>query len=208
MPLNAQEIEKGLRYLRRADPVMRDVIRKAGPCTLKPRRDRFHMLIASIISQQISGSAARSIRKRLLDHLAPEKLSPESLSRLTPETLRTLGLSAQKAAYMLDLANRVRTGELRLDKMGRLSDEKVIEELIKIKGIGVWTAQMFLMFSLGRPDVFPHGDLGVRTAIKTLYALDELPDKTTSHQIAACWSPYATIASWYCWRSLEFKDSD
>jgi len=205
MALNAEEIEKGLKHLRRADPVMKAVIRKAGPYTVKPRRDRFYMLVASIISKQISGSAARSIRQRLLDNLAPEKLSPESLSRLTPEVLRTLGLSSQKASYMLDLANRVRTGELRLDKMGRLSDEKVIEELVKVKGIGVWTAQMFLMFSLGRLDVFPHGDLGVRTAMKTLYGLGELPDKETSQKIATIWRPYASIASWYCWRSLEFK---
>ena len=205
MALNAEEIEKGLKHLRRADPVMKAVIKKAGPYTVKPRRDRFHMLVASIISQQISGSAARSIRQRLLDHLAPEKLSPENLSRLTPEILRTLGLSSQKASYMLDLANRVRSGELRLDKMSRLPDEKVIEELVKVKGIGVWTAQMFLMFSLGRLDVFPHGDLGVRTAIKTLYDLDDLPDKATSQKIATPWRPYASIASWYCWRSLEFK---
>jgi DNA-3-methyladenine glycosylase II len=184
---------------------MRELIRKAGPYTLRPRGDRFHMLVASIISQQISGSAARSIRQRLLDHVAPEKLSAENLSRLTPETLRQLGISTQKATYLLDLANRVAARELRLDRMGRLTDERVIEELIKVKGIGVWTAQMFLMFSLGRPNVFPHNDLGVRTAIRNLYGLEALPDKATSHRIAEPWRPYATVASWYCWRSLELK---
>jgi len=170
---------------------------------LKPRRDRFYALVSSIIAQQISGSAARSIRQRVLDHFAPEKLSPENLAGLTPEVLRTLGLSAQKAAYLLDLSQRVSSGQLRLEPMGRMSDEAVISELIQVKGIGVWTAQMFLMFSLGRPDVFPHDDLGVRTAIQKLYGLDELPDKTTSHRIAEPWRPYATIGSWYCWRSLE-----
>ena len=206
MALNAQEIERGLRHLRRADPVMRTLIQKAGPYTLKPRRDRFHALVSSIISQQISGSAARSIRQRLFDHAAPEKLSPGNLCRLTPDALRRLGVSPQKASYLLDLANRVVSGELRLETMGRRTDEEVIEELITVKGIGVWTAQMFLMFSLGRLDVFPHDDLGVRTAIRNLYELEELPDKATSHRIAEPWRPYASIASWYCWRSLELKD--
>jgi len=205
MALNSEEIEKGLRHLRRCDPVMRTLIRKAGPFAMKPRRDRFYALVSSIIAQQISGSAARSIRQRLLDHFAPEKLSAENLARLTPEVLRTLGLSVQKAAYLLDLANRVASGELRLERMGRMSDEEVIAELIQVKGIGVWTAQMFLMFSLGRPNVFPHDDLGVRTAIQKLYGLDDLPDKVTSHRIAEPWRPYATIGSWYCWRSLELK---
>ncbi len=182
---------------------MRGLIQRAGPYRLKLRRDRFHALVSSIISQQISGSASRSIRQRLHDYFAPDKLSPEGLAGLTPEKLRTLGLSSQKAAYLLDLAARVSSGDLRLEKLGRLSDEAVIEELIRVKGIGVWTAQMFLMFSLGRLDVFPHDDLGVRTAIRNLYKLDELPDKDTSHQIAAPWRPYASIASWYCWRSLE-----
>jgi DNA-3-methyladenine glycosylase II len=205
MASNAEEIARGLRHLRRADPVMRRLMRQAGPYTLKPRKDRFLMLVASIIAQQISGSAARSIQRRLFDHLAPEKLTAENLGRLTPEALRTVGLSGQKTTYLLDLANRVRTGELRLDKVGRLTDEGVIEELVKVKGIGLWTAQMFLMFSLGRLDVFPYGDLGVRMAIRNLYELEDLPDKTTSHQIAAPWRPYASIASWYCWRSLELE---
>jgi DNA-3-methyladenine glycosylase II len=204
--MKSEEIAKGLRHLRRADPVMGALIRKAGPFGLKPRKDRFHALVSSIISQQISASAARSIRQRLFDHVAPEKLTADNLCRLSPEVLRKLGLSAQKASYLLDLANRVTFGELKLAGMARLSDEAVIEELIKIKGIGVWTAQMFLIFSLGRPNVFPHGDLGVRTAIRNLYGLEELPDKPTSHRIAERWRPYASIASWYCWRSLELKD--
>ena len=206
MSTNNTEIEKGLRHLRRADPVMKEVIRKVGPYALKPRRNRFHALVSSIISQQISGSAARSIRQRLLDHLGgPNGLTAENLRRLSPEQLRTLGLSPQKASYLLDLAEPVAAGRLRLEKIARLSDELVIEELIAVRGIGVWTAQMFLMFSLGRLNVFPHDDLGVRTAIRNLYELEELPDKATSHRIAEPWRPYASIASWYCWRSLEFK---
>ena len=204
--MNSTEIEKGLKHLRRVDPIMRTVIGRAGPYQLKCRRDRFQALVSSIISQQISGSAARSIRQRLFEHVAPERLSPENLSCLTPEILRTLGLSSQKASYLRDLANLVVSGELRLDKLGRLEDEQVIEELIRVKGIGVWTAQMFLMFSLGRPDVFPHDDLGVRTAIRNLYGLKELPDRATSHRIAEPWRPYASMASWYCWRSLELEN--
>jgi DNA-3-methyladenine glycosylase II len=185
---------------------MRDVIRKAGPFRLKLGRDRFHMLVASIISQQISGKAAASIRNKLVQYIVPQKISPESLAGLSREELRSVGLSPQKATYLLDLAERVASGSLRLDRMGRMPDEKVIEALIEVKGIGVWTAQMFLIFSLGRLDVFPHADLGVRMAIRNLYSLDDLPDKDISHKIATPWRPYASVATWYCWRSLEFKE--
>jgi DNA-3-methyladenine glycosylase II len=138
--------------------------------------------------------------------VAPEKISSHTLSRLTPQQLRGIGVSPQKAAYLLDLAERVRSGGLKLDRIARLTDDEVIELLVQVKGIGVWTAQMFLIFSLGRLDVFPHDDLGVRAAIRNLYDLDDLPDKETSHRIAMPWRPYASVASWYCWRSLEFKD--
>jgi DNA-3-methyladenine glycosylase II len=104
------------------------------------------------------------------------------------------------------LADRVARGDLNLSRVARMTDEAVIEALIQVKGIGVWTAQMFLIFSLGRLDVFPHGDLGVRSAIRDLYALDELPNQEVCHRIATPWRPYASVASWYCWRSLEFKD--
>jgi DNA-3-methyladenine glycosylase II len=114
-------------------------------------------------------------------------------------------LSTAKSAYVLDLAERVSRGDLRLDLMNRRTDEEVIKTLIKVKGIGIWTAQMFLIFSLGRLDVFPHEDLGIRMAIRNLYSLDELPNKEVSFRIAALWRPYSSIASWYCWRSLEFK---
>lgn len=194
-----------MRHLRRRDPVLGAVIKAAGPFTLKTHRDRFGMLVRSIISQQISGSAARSIQRRLYELVLPGKIAPETLARLTPEKLRTAGVSPQKAKYLLDLAGKVSMGEVRLRRVARMSDEEVIEELIQVKGIGVWTAQMFLMFSLGRLDVFPHDDLGIRSALKNLYGLRELPDKETSHRIAAPWRPYATIASWYCWRSHEVE---
>ena len=204
--MSEQDIQQALRHLRRADPVMRQVIRKAGPFTLRPHRNRFRALVFSIVSQQISGKAAASIRAKLVEYLKPQPISAASIARLTLEELRSVGVSPQKAGYLLDLANRVTRGDLRLDRVARMSDEEVIDALIQVKGIGVWTAQMFLIFSLGRLDVFPHDDLGVRSAIRNLYGLDALPDKEISHRIATPWRPYASVASWYCWRSLEFKE--
>jgi DNA-3-methyladenine glycosylase II len=206
MTMQNNEIEQAIRHLRKTDPVMRDVIRKAGPFTMQLHRNRFRALVFSILGQQISGKAAASIRARLIEYLKPEQISPQSIARLTPEELRSVGVSLQKANYLLDLATQVADGKLRLDRVARMSDEDVIDALVQVKGIGVWTAQMFLIFSLGRPDVFPHDDLGVRSAIRNLYGLDELPNKEISHRIASPWRPYATVASWYCWRSLEFKD--
>jgi DNA-3-methyladenine glycosylase II len=206
MTMQNNEIEQAIRHLRKADPVMRNVIRKAGPFTMQLHRNRFRALVFSILGQQISGKAAASIRARLIEYLKPEQISPQSIARLTPEKLRSVGVSLQKANYLLDLATQVADGKLRLDRVARMSDEDVIDALVQVKGIGVWTAQMFLIFSLGRPDVFPHDDLGVRSAIRNLYGLDELPNKEISHRIATPWRPYATVASWYCWRSLEFKE--
>jgi DNA-3-methyladenine glycosylase II len=203
MPLDSVKIDRAIRHLRRADPVMRELIGKAGKMRLKLRQDRFHALASAIIAQQISGKAADSIRIRLEKHLSPEGISPQSLGRFSKEELRTLGISNQKATYLLDLASRVASGQVQLERMGRWTDEKVIQSLTQVKGIGVWTAQMFLIFSLGRPDVFPHSDLGIRSAMKNLYGLKDLPDKDASHRIAQPWRPYASIASWYCWKSLE-----
>ncbi|MGQ0633178.1 MAG: DNA-3-methyladenine glycosylase family protein [Planctomycetaceae bacterium] len=203
MPFDPQAISAGTRHLRRRDPVMRAVIDAVGPFTLTLDRDRFRMLVRSIIAQQISGSAARSIRARLDGLVAPGRVSPEKLAALTPVELRSAGLSPQKAAYLHDLAAKVTSRQVRLHRASRMTDDEVIADLTQVKGIGVWTAQMFLMFSLGRLDVFPHADLGIRSALKRLYVLRELPDRETSQSIAACWSPYATIASWYCWRSHE-----
>lgn len=203
MPLTADILRSARLHLRRSDPVMRDMIDDVGPCTLKPQRDRFAMLVRSIISQQISVSAARSIRERLEALVAPDPLSPETLLRFELDELRSVGLSPQKASYVLDLVTKSLDGTINLNTIGRRPDEAVIEELIQVKGIGRWTAQMFLIFSLGRPDVFPHDDLGIRLAIRDRYGLSDLPDKQTSHEIATPWKPYASIASWYCWRSLE-----
>ena len=194
-------IRHGLRHLRKSDPILGEVIRKAGPFRLNLRHDRFRALALAIVSQQISGKAARSIWEKL--KVVADPLSPERIRQLSVEELRVAGLSKQKASYLIDLSEHVSEGRLNLKRIGRLSDDAVIASLIEVKGIGVWTAQMFLIFSLGRLDILPHGDLGVRMAMQKLYGLDELPNRKTCHRIAKSWRPYASIATWYCWRSLE-----
>lgn len=203
MKLTPAHIQTARRHLRAADPVMKAIIDAVGPYTLRFERDRFAMLVRSIVSQQISTSAARAIRRRLQELAGPQGLTAENLARFGMGDLRSVGLSPQKASYVADLACKVNDGTVDLRRIGRLPDEDVVQTLTQVKGIGRWTAQMFLIFSLGRPDVFPHDDLGVRTAIRDRYGLDELPDKETSHVIAAPWRPYASVASWYCWRSLD-----
>jgi len=203
MKLTPTHIQSARRHLRAADPVMKAIIDAVGPYTLRFERDRFAMLVRSIVSQQISTSAARAIRKRLQDLAGPTGLTAANLVRFSLDELRSVGLSPQKAAYVADLSSKVNEGTVDLRQLGRLTDEQVVEQLTQVKGIGRWKAQMFLIFSLGRPDVLPHDDFGVRTAIRDRYGLAELPDKATSHAIAAPWRPWASVASWYCWRSLD-----
>jgi DNA-3-methyladenine glycosylase II len=203
MRLTPEDKRRARRHLRASDPVMRAMIDAVGPYTLRFDRDRFGLLVRSIISQQISTSAARAIRKRLMEFLGSDGLMAANLARFSTDELRSVGLSPQKASYVGDLAAKVNDGTVNLQQIGRLSDERVVETLTRVKGIGRWTAQMFLILSLGRPDVFPHDDLGVRTAIRDQYGLDDLPDKETSHTIAEPWRPYASVASWYCWRTLD-----
>ena len=203
--LKQTEIQKARRHLRTADPVMKAIIDAVGPFTLGLERNRFRMLICSIISQQISGSAATSIIRRLRTLAGPGGLKAANLARFSIAELRSVGLSPQKASYVTDLVQKVNDGTVDLRQIGRLSDERVIDQLTEVKGIGRWTAQMFLIFSLGRLDVFPYDDLGVRSAIRDNYGLNDLPDKETATKIAAPWRPYATVASWYCWQSLDLE---
>ena len=198
-----KKLSDAISHLRSVDPVMKRIIKEVGPCSLRPKRDRFQMLVGSIISQQISTGAARSIKKRLEQLCSPEGISAPNLSQFSVKQLRSAGVSPQKAKYILDLTEKVQDGTLTLNQIGRSSDDMVIEQLTTVKGIGRWTAQMFLIFSLGRLDVFPHDDLGVRNAIKARYGLNELPDQETSCAIAEPWRPYASVGSWYCWRSLD-----
>ncbi len=205
MSIPQATVQRALRHLRRADPVLRDVIRRVGPFQLKLQRDRFAVLVRSIISQQISTAAARTIRARLEGLVAPEPTSPENLLNLTDAKLKAAGVSPQKLSYIRDLCAKVSAGEVTLRTIGRKSDEAVIKELTQIRGIGRWTAQMFLMFSLGRLDVLPHDDLGIRSNIRTIYGIDEMPSKAVCEELAAPWRPYTSIACWYCWRHGDLE---
>ncbi len=206
MAIPVTKIEAAIRHLKKVDPVMGNLIDRAGPFQLKLDRNRFGMLVRSILSQQISTKAARSIRLRLDERIHPEPLSAQAIIRLTDDELRSVGLSRQKVSYLKDLSIRVLDERLQLDQIGRLSDEEVIDHLVQVRGIGRWTAQMFLIFSLGRLDVFPHDDLIVRASIRELYELEELPNKQQSHAIAEAWKPYCSIATWYCWRLIDVKN--
>lgn len=190
-------------HFRRTDPTLHGVIRQVGPYTLRPHRNRFGMLVRSIISQQISTAAAVTIRRRLEELLGDAGLEAPAIAALSLDELRSVGLSRQKASYVSDLAHKVADGRVPLGRMGRLSDAAIIETLTQVNGVGVWTAQMFLIFALGRPDVFPVGDLGVQVAMRRLYNLGDKPDKQDLLAIGQRWSPYASIGSWYCWRYLE-----
>jgi DNA-3-methyladenine glycosylase II len=202
MAFAAQHIRDARNHLRKNDQRMREVIQQVGPFTLKLKRDRFSALASSIVSQQISVKAARSIWQRLEESLGGQ-VTASGLALKNADQLRGCGISNQKAGYLLDLAQHVDTGKLSLSQLGRKDDESVIDDLIQVKGIGRWTAQMFLMFSLGRLDVLPVDDLGIKTAVMNRYSLKSLPDRETLELVADPWRPYATVACWYLWRSLE-----
>jgi len=189
-----------VRHLRRVDPHLRAIIDRIGPCLLEPHRDRFAVLVRSIISQQISSKAAMSINQKLTA-LGGEPHRPQRLIELGELSLRSAGLSSAKARYILNLAEAVDSGRVPLDEIGDSWDEpKIVETLTSVKGIGVWTAEMFLIFVLNRPDVLPASDLGIRAALKDRHGLAELPQPRECFTLAESWRPYRTIASWYIWR--------
>ena len=201
----ADQVRLGVAHIRAADATLRRVVDAVGPFLVRPARNRFAILVRSIISQQISTGAARSIHQRLDERLSPEGITPQAVSRLSVSDLRSVGMSRPKASYLLDLAQKTLDGSVRLDRIARLSDADVIQMLTQVRGIGRWTAEMFLIFSLGRLDVLPCDDLGFRSALKHLYGLNGLPDKKTCFQIAEPWRPYASIGCWYCWRGLDLR---
>jgi len=203
MAFSRQQIDDALNHLRARDPVMRALIDQVGPFRLRTERNRFQMLVRSILSQQISTKAARSIRLRVEAIVAPETPSAENLIRVEEDRLREAGVSPQKLSYLRDLCEHVLDDRLELRQIGRLSDERVVESLIRVKGIGRWTAQMFLIFSLGRLDVLPHGDVGIQNAVQQLYGLDSRPDRESIEAIAEPWRPFSSVACWFCWRSLD-----
>ena len=195
-------MKEAIVHLRQADPVMRAIIDQVGAYRIQFRDPDFETLVKSIIYQQLSGRVAGVIFGRVTD-AAGGRLTPEGILKLRPVRMRTLGLSGQKTAYIRDLARHTRDGRLAFEELARLPDEAVIERLTEVKGIGVWTAHMFLIFALRRPNVLPTGDLGIRNAIRKAYGLLELPKPAEMETLSEPWRPYRTVASWYLWRSLE-----
>jgi DNA-3-methyladenine glycosylase II len=191
-----------LEHLRRADPVLCEIINRVGEYRIEFREPSFESLVRSIVFQQLSGRVARVIFDRLAT-AAGGKLTPPNILKLRPARMRSAGLSAQKTAYIRDLARHARDGKLVFEQLAHLSDNQVIEQLTIVKGIGVWTAHMFLIFALRRTDVLPIGDLGIRAAVRKAYGLEELPKPAEIETLARSWRPYCTVASWYLWRSLE-----
>jgi len=192
-----------IRHLKAHDPILGTIIERVGPYSIEFREPSFETLVRSIVFQQLSGKVARVIYHRLVDALPGERVTPEGILSLRPERMRRLGLSRQKTAYIRDLARHTAKGKIEFPLLPELPGEEVIARLTTVKGIGVWTAHMFLIFGLRRHNVLPIGDLGIRTAIKKAYGLTELPKPREVEEVARGWHPYCTVASWYLWRSLD-----
>ena len=195
-------MKEAIEHLRQSDPVLAAIIDRVGECNIRFREPDFETLVKSIVYQQLSGRVASVIFERLVKG-AGGRLAPETILKLRPSRMRTLGLSGQKTAYIRDLARHTREGHLSFEELLTLTDAAVIEKLTQVKGIGVWTAHMFLIFALRRTDILPTGDLGIRNAIRKAYGLPELPTPVEMERMAQSWRPYCTVASWYLWRSLE-----
>ena len=197
-------MRKAVLRLSESDPVMRAIIKRVGPFRMEYGDPEFHSLAEAIIYQQLNGKAAVTIFTRFAA-LAGEPLTPEGILKLSEEQLRSVGLSKQKSSYLRDLATKTHEGKLDFRRLPKLSDDQVIEHLTQVKGIGVWTAHMFLMFALRRPNVLPTGDFGVRMAIKKYYRKRKLPKPDLMEKIAKSWEPYLSVACWYLWKSLDVK---
>jgi len=191
-----------MKHLTVADVRLAAIIKSVGGYEIKLRKDPFQSLVEAIIYQQLAGSAADAIYRRFVK-IYGRFPRPAKLLATKDFKLRDAGLSARKIEYLKDLASRVSDGRLKLTLLPKLPDEQVIEQLVQVKGIGRWTAEMFLIFCLGRQDVLPVGDLGLRKAMQKAYSLGELPSPATMSDIAQLWKPYCSIATWYLWKSLE-----
>ena len=197
-------MRKAVLHLKKSDPVLRAIIERVGPCKMRFGEPVFHSLAEAIVYQQLNGKAAVTIFKRFAA-LAGDPLTPAGILKLSAEQMRSVGLSKQKTSYLFDMAERAHRGELDFSRLTDLSDDDVIEHLTQVKGVGVWTAHMFLMFTLRRPNILPTGDYGVRVAIKKAYKKRKLPTPDAMERIAKPWAPYRSVASWYLWQSLEIK---
>jgi len=200
-----QQLRTAEKHLAKHDKKLGVVIKSSQPCRLKPHTDYYGELVGSIVGQQLSTAAAGTIWRRVLDLFNGKMPTPEQLIKIDDEKLRSVGLSWAKVRYVKDLAEHILDWRLDLNHIASMPNEQVVEQLVAVKGIGEWSAHMFMIFSLGRLDVLPVGDLGVRKAVMSLYELPELPDPALIVTIANenGWHPYESVASWYLWQSLD-----
>lgn len=204
--MNSKEIENGVKQIYDNDKHLAKIIDLSGSCALQLKKDYYHAILRSIIGQQLSTLAARAIISRFMEFFDHKPL-PENILNASVENLRSLGLSYAKIKYVKDLSMKILNGEIHFRGINRKTDEEIIAELTAVKGIGVWTVHMFLIFTLCRPNVLPVNDLGIRKAAMKLYGLRKLPDEKKLLNISRKfgWEPYNSIASWYLWRSLDLK---
>lgn len=200
-----QQLQYAASHLGKHDTTLAPVIERAGLATYEPHTDYYAELVSSIISQQLSVKAAASIERRFKELFDGHLPSPEQILEKSIDELRTVGFSRPKANYVRDLAHHIIDGRLKFDKLDMLSNQEIVDMLTDVKGIGEWTAHMFLMFCLGRLDILPVGDLGIRNGVRQLYGFEDLPTPDQIIEIAATnnWHPYESVASWYVWQSLD-----
>lgn len=205
MVLNDSTAREAANHLAGCDPVLAAVISRVGICTIRPHRNYYQELVDAIVSQQLSIHAAHAIENRLRDMFGGTLPTPAQILEADQEALRSLGLSRPKVAYIRDLASHVAEGRLVLDQFDDLSNDAISAELTAVKGIGEWTAHMFLIFCMGRTDVLPVGDLGIKNGIKALYGFSTQPTADDIRATAAAnhWHPFESIASWYVWQSMK-----
>lgn len=196
-------MKRAITHLKTADPVLAAIIERIGAFKLEYRAPSFQTLVRSIVYQQLNGKAALTIYNRLMEAAKADPLTPEAILKLRPAKMRAIGLSQQKLTYIRELARMTKSGEVDFELCMKLDDAGVIEHLTRVKGVGVWTVHMFLIFALRRTDILPTGDFGVRAAMKKAYALADMPKPDEMEKIAAAWRPYCSVASWYLWRSLD-----
>ena len=197
-------MHKGVRFLKR-DPIMKKIIDSVGEYSLKRRNRHFAVLVESIISQQLATRAAEAIFRRFMD-IYPKFPTALEILATRKSKLRSAGLSGMKAEYLKDLARKIEQGKIKIRQLSKMNDEEVIAHLTQVKGIGRWTAEMFLIFSLGRLDVLPVHDLGLRKGVQMAFSLSELPKPNDVEELGKRWKPYRSIATWYLWKSLQKFD--
>jgi DNA-3-methyladenine glycosylase II len=197
-------MRRAITHLRQVDPVLCQIIGRVGPCRIQYAEPDFETLVRSIVFQQLNGKAARAIFTRFKGALGDgARMRPREVLALTCPQMQALGLSRQKVKYIRDLAQKAEAGGIEFSRLPTLSDDDVIEHLTTVKGIGVWTAQMFLLFALRRPDILATGDLGIRLSIRRAYRLRKLPTPARVEKLGAKWHPHCSVACWYLWRSSE-----